>query len=906
MIRTLDLGAEKFPQSMQEVIEATPNPALGLRSLRLTLHNLPLFKTQLRAILRAATSGDVRIMFPLVSTLLELRQAKMILGDVIEDLEDQKVAFNPKVKVGMMVEVPSAALMADEFAREVDFFSIGTNDLIQYTLAVDRANPAVANLYSSADPSVLRLIEGVVQAAEKYNLPVSVCGQMSSDPIYIPLLVGMGLRELSVTPQSILEVKQAVRNLTAGAGPGNPGPRRTLDVARDVESYLRGEMKKLSADLVYDSKPVRPGRRRLYDEALCKLTVVTGFRMPGLVLDCIPETRIPAKQPAAPRQRRAACNQFWFKQSALWRPPSLRSDASGSSGFRWERDVPENRLEDRRLFRLHTAVPSVEFSASACPGACQTDARACRPADRFGGRPHRLGMVTAIGPGRLSRSTGCLPSAAGQPARASAPFVIADEGRSMKKEMLVNALQPEESRIAIVENGVLEELYIERNSLENFVGNIYKGRVVNIEPSIQAAFVDFGVGRNGFLHVSDVEYQYYKHLPAPAGPLPPVPDDDDEEEDDRPQRGKKRFNERQRPQQTPHSGNLQTGQRSPRAGDQRGNRHQGADPFDLHQHSRPVPGARCPACSRVGVSRKITDEATRRQLRTALEQLNPPEGLGFIIRTAGIERSQKDLQRDLNYLLRLWKVIVRRIKKTRAPVDIYQESDMVIRTIRDIYNAEIETIWIDEPETFERAREFLKVVLPRHANRIQAVRRQRADFSQVPHRRRDHPHPAAACAAGRGRFARHRPDRGPGRHRRQQRQLPGRQRRRRDGLSDEPAGGGRNLPADPPARSGRGDRQRFHRHARRAAPARGRTGLARRDPPRPGPLEDPADQPVRPDRNDPPADPPVAPPQRLRRLPLLPRHGSGQDGRKRGDRGRAASAQLGPPRKRRKNHRRSA
>ncbi|MBI3861794.1 MAG: phosphoenolpyruvate--protein phosphotransferase [Planctomycetia bacterium] len=250
VIRTLDLGAEKFPTSMQEIIDGTPNPTLGLRSLRLTLHNLPLFKTQLRAILRAATLGDVRIMFPLVSTLLELRQAKMILGDVIEDLDDQKVMFNPKIQVGMMVEVPSAAIMADEFAREVDFFSIGTNDLIQYTLAVDRANPAVANLYSSADPSILRMIENVVRAAEKHNRPVSVCGQMSSDPIYIPLLVGMGLRELSVTPQSILEVKQAVRNLTVVQAREILARARTLDVARDVENYLRGELKKLSPDLV--------------------------------------------------------------------------------------------------------------------------------------------------------------------------------------------------------------------------------------------------------------------------------------------------------------------------------------------------------------------------------------------------------------------------------------------------------------------------------------------------------------------------------------------------------------------------------------------------------------------------------------------------------------------------------
>jgi ribonuclease E len=296
-------------------------------------------------------------------------------------------------------------------------------------------------------------------------------------------------------------------------------------------------------------------------------------------------------------------------------------------------------------------------------------------------------------------------------------LVIADEGQSMKKEMLVNALQPEESRIAIVENGVLEELYIERNSLENFVGNIYKGRVVNIEPSIQAAFVDFGVGRNGFLHVSDVEYQYYKHVTGPGGSAVPCPDDD-EDEDDRPQRGKKRFNERSVRNKPPIQEIFKRGSEVLVQVIKEGIGTKGPT---LSTYIS-IPGrylVLMPGLARVGVSRKITDEITRRQLRTALEQLKPPSGLGFIIRTAGIERSQKDLQRDLNYLLRLWKVIVRRIKKTRAPVDIYQESDMVIRTIRDIYNAEIETIWIDEPETFERAREFLKVVLPRHANRIQ-------------------------------------------------------------------------------------------------------------------------------------------------------------------------------------------
>jgi ribonuclease E len=301
-------------------------------------------------------------------------------------------------------------------------------------------------------------------------------------------------------------------------------------------------------------------------------------------------------------------------------------------------------------------------------------------------------------------------------ARGSAPFVIADEGITMKKEMLVNALQPEESRIAIVENGVLEELYIERNSLENFVGNIYKGRVVNIEPSIQAAFVDFGVGRNGFLHVSDVEYQYYKHLTGPGGSVSARPDDD-EEEDERPQRGRKRFNERSVRNKPPIQEIFKRGSEVLVQVIKEGIGTKGPT---LSTYIS-IPGrylVLMPGLARVGVSRKITDESVRRQLRSALEQLNPPEGLGFIIRTAGIERSQKDLQRDLNYLLRLWNVIVRRIKKTRAPVDIYQESDMVIRTIRDIYNSEIETIWIDEPETFARAREFLNVVLPKHADRM--------------------------------------------------------------------------------------------------------------------------------------------------------------------------------------------
>ncbi len=250
VIRTLDLGADKVPGFSQDVVDASPNPVLGMRSIRLCLRNLNLFKTQLRAILRAAVQGDVRIMFPLVSTLLELRQAKMILGDVMEDLEEQGVEFKRDVPIGMMVEVPAAAMLAEEFAREVDFFSIGTNDLIQYTLAVDRADPNVANLYSSGDPAILRLIRRVIEAAAKHDRSVTVCGQMSSDPKFIPLLVGIGLRSLSATPQAIPEIKEVIRSLTIEKAQEIAAHAESLELARDVENYLKGELQTLCPESV--------------------------------------------------------------------------------------------------------------------------------------------------------------------------------------------------------------------------------------------------------------------------------------------------------------------------------------------------------------------------------------------------------------------------------------------------------------------------------------------------------------------------------------------------------------------------------------------------------------------------------------------------------------------------------
>ena len=193
VIRTLDLGADKTRGISKN--EAERNPFLGLRSIRLSLRNLPVFRTQLRAILRASALGDVQVMFPLISTLPELRQAKKVLAEVMEDLDREGIEYNRRLPVGMMVEVPAAVMMLDRFVGEISFISIGTNDLIQYALAVDRSNKEVASLYDAADPAVLRLIEMTIQAAVRGGIHVGLCGQMSGSPIFTPLLLGLGLRK---------------------------------------------------------------------------------------------------------------------------------------------------------------------------------------------------------------------------------------------------------------------------------------------------------------------------------------------------------------------------------------------------------------------------------------------------------------------------------------------------------------------------------------------------------------------------------------------------------------------------------------------------------------------------------------------------------------------------------------
>ena len=212
VIRTLDLGGDK----MSQVINTEPemNPFLGWRSIRLTLGHRDLFKTQLRAILRASVVGNVRIMFPLISGVDELREALGVLDEVRQDLVRDGIPFDANCPVGAMIEVPSAALVADQLAREVDFFSIGTNDLIQYTLAVDRGNDLVAYLFEPFHPAVLRLIKLVIDAAQAQDLSVTVCGEMAGDPRSALLLMGLGIDGLSMTPSALPEVKRAVRNVS--------------------------------------------------------------------------------------------------------------------------------------------------------------------------------------------------------------------------------------------------------------------------------------------------------------------------------------------------------------------------------------------------------------------------------------------------------------------------------------------------------------------------------------------------------------------------------------------------------------------------------------------------------------------------------------------------------------------
>lgn len=249
-IRTMDLGADKYTQAQAENPER--NPALGLRSIRYCLKNLPMFKRQLRAILRASAHGPVKLMLPLVTGTEELRQAKHLIRDVMEDLAEEGKAFDEELPIGIMVEVPSAALMAPALAREVDFFSVGTNDLVQYTLAVDRTNEQVADLFAPGHPAVLKLIRDVVRAGRRRNVPISCCGEAAGDIEFAALLMGLGVRTLSVSPGNVPGIKRLVRSISIDRCERLAKKAISFDSDTQVSMYVRDRIRKILPE-AYDT-----------------------------------------------------------------------------------------------------------------------------------------------------------------------------------------------------------------------------------------------------------------------------------------------------------------------------------------------------------------------------------------------------------------------------------------------------------------------------------------------------------------------------------------------------------------------------------------------------------------------------------------------------------------------------
>lgn len=248
VIRTLDLGADKIASSMP--VHHDANPVLGLRSLRYCLQHLELFRIHLRAILRVSADGDVRVMFPMITTLMEWRQAKAALQDVREDLEDDGIRCARSLKMGIMVETPAAAMMSSVFAREVDFMSIGTNDLTQYTLAVDRGNERIAHLYAPHNPAVLRLIKEVIQAGTRFDTSVSLCGEMAGSPVYTELLIGLGLRNLSMTPKDVPVVKKITRMTSLKRCESIARKVLRFDSDQQVFNFLRDNFRELTGDVL--------------------------------------------------------------------------------------------------------------------------------------------------------------------------------------------------------------------------------------------------------------------------------------------------------------------------------------------------------------------------------------------------------------------------------------------------------------------------------------------------------------------------------------------------------------------------------------------------------------------------------------------------------------------------------
>jgi phosphoenolpyruvate-protein phosphotransferase (PTS system enzyme I) len=238
IVRTIDIGGDK--QLPYFDLPAELNPFLGYRAIRICLDRKELFIMQLRAILRASVFGDLKIMFPMISNVQEIRSAKKILGEAKVELQKEGIVFNTDIKVGIMVEIPSAAVIADILAKEVDFFSIGTNDLCQYTLAVDRMNEKVSHLYDPFNPGVLRLISHVIEQGHKHHTHVGMCGEMASDPLATLLLLGMGLDDLSMSAASIPAIKDIIINHSIAEAKGIYMNVRQMDHSEEIITYLKG------------------------------------------------------------------------------------------------------------------------------------------------------------------------------------------------------------------------------------------------------------------------------------------------------------------------------------------------------------------------------------------------------------------------------------------------------------------------------------------------------------------------------------------------------------------------------------------------------------------------------------------------------------------------------------------
>ena len=239
IIRTFDLGGKKLAREVMGGDE--DNPVLGLRGIRLCFSKPAFFRTQLRALIRTAAEfppGRLRIMFPLISGLEEFQRARLLVQQLARELAGEGVELQGKIPLGAMVEVPSSAVMAEELAEHADFLSIGTNDLIQYSLAVDRANELVANLYRPANPAVLRLIAGVIRAGARAGIDVAMCGEMASDPLMVPLLVGMGLRRFSMNPQAIPLIRSQIRRMDERRNSEIASRALKMKTAREVEEFL--------------------------------------------------------------------------------------------------------------------------------------------------------------------------------------------------------------------------------------------------------------------------------------------------------------------------------------------------------------------------------------------------------------------------------------------------------------------------------------------------------------------------------------------------------------------------------------------------------------------------------------------------------------------------------------------